>query len=90
MKKTIFPDFNNKVVLVGIATDDYSYSMNCPRWETQGGRLFLAGTVPRGGSGRDWAEGAVRAVAWDEVTDYLVFDSIKDFHKRHSKFKRKS
>jgi hypothetical protein len=87
MKKTRVPDFTNKLVSVCIATDDYGYAMISPRLETQGGRLFLVGTVPRGASNRDWAEGAVRAVAWDQVTEYLVFDSIKDYRKRRSKFK---
>jgi hypothetical protein len=89
MKKTTLPDFTSKVVSVGIATDNYGYAINSPRWETQGGRLFLVGSVPHHGSVRDWAEGAVRGVAWDEVTDYYVFDSIDDFIKRQSEFRRK-
>lgn len=90
MKKATFPDFNNKVVQVGIAADKYAYSMNCPRLETQGGRLFLIGTVPRGGSNHNWDEGILRGVAWDQVTEYMVFDSLKDFRKWRSKFDRKA
>jgi hypothetical protein len=89
MKKTILPDFKGKVVSVGIAADNYGYAMNCPRWETQGGRLFLVGSVPYHGSVRNWAEGAIRAVSWDGVTDYYVFDSIDDWNKRQSKHHRK-
>ena len=89
MNKTTLPDFKNKVVSVGLDTNEYGYAINSPRWETQGGRLFLVGTVPRAASSRDCAEGAVRAVAWDHVTDYYVFDSVKDYRKRNSKFKRK-
>jgi hypothetical protein len=89
MKKTTFPDFNNKVVQVGIVTDKYAYSINCPRLETQGGRLFLVGTVPRGGSNGDRCEGVLRAVAWDQVTEYMVFDSVKDFRKSRSTIERK-
>jgi hypothetical protein len=89
VKKTTLPDFKNKVVSVGLANDNYGYSMSSPRWETQGGKLFLIGLVPHDGSTRNWAEGALRAVAWDQVTDYYVFDSVKDFVKRQAKYSRK-
>jgi hypothetical protein len=89
MKKTTLPDFKGKVVSVGLASDHYSYAMNSPHWEIQGGKLFLIGSVPHYGSVRNWSEGVVRAIAWDEVTDYLVFESIDDYIKRQSKFHRK-
>jgi hypothetical protein len=88
MKKTLHPDFTKKFVSVSIVGDEYSYALNCPRFEMQGGRLFLVGTVPRGGSTGDWSEGAVSAVAWDQVTDYLVFDSAEHYHKRLALFKK--
>jgi len=47
--------------------------------ETQGGRLFLVGTVRRGGSTNDWSGGVPRAVAWDQAFDYLVFDSAEQY-----------
>jgi hypothetical protein len=53
-----------------------------PRWETQGGRLFLVGIVPLGGSANDWCSGIASAVAWDKVTDYLVFDSAAEYAER--------
>jgi hypothetical protein len=89
MKKATLPDFKGKVVSVGIATDNYGYAINSPHWENQGGRLFLIGEVPSYGSVRGWADGAVRAVAWDQVTDYYVFDSLNDFIKRQVRFNRK-
>ena len=81
MKKTV-PDFSMKVVTFGIVGDDHGYAVENPRFEIQAGRLFLVGTVPPGGSTRDWSEGALIGVAWDKVTDYLVFDSAKDYWKR--------
>jgi hypothetical protein len=63
MKKTL-PDFTNKLVSVSFAGADDTHAIEHTRWETQGGRLFLVGTVPRGGSTRDWVEGVVCAVAW--------------------------
>jgi hypothetical protein len=87
MKKTV-PDFTNKFLSVSIAGDEHTYAIDCPRFETQGGRLFLVGSVPRGGSTADWSEGVVSAIAWDQVTDFLVFDSAEDYVKRLAKFKK--
>ena len=69
------PDFSKKVVSCGIIGNEHTSAVERPRFEMQGGRLFLVGTVPRGGSSRDWSAGVVSAVAWDQVTDYLMFDS---------------
>lgn len=76
------PDFANKVVSVSIVGDGEGRGLEHPRWETQGGRLFLIGTVPRGGSTNDWCLRIPSAVAWDQVTDYLVFDSARHYVDR--------
>jgi hypothetical protein len=92
MKKTQFPDFTAKMVQLGIADDDHTYAMDDPRFVSHGGRWFLVGTVPRGGSNGDWSEGVVSAVAWDQVVTYLVFDSAEHYQKRlaiFEKYKRK-
>jgi hypothetical protein len=81
MKKSL-PDFSKKLVSVSLVGDQDGRAIDRPRWVTQGGRLFLVGTVPRGGSTRDWCEGIVSAVAWDQVTDYLVFDSADSYRER--------
>jgi len=86
MKNMRFPDFCNKFVSLSIAGDDHSYTMESPSFESQGGRIFLVGIVPRGGSKGNWSEGAGCAIAWDCVTDYLVFDSAKQYWKRLEKF----
>ena len=88
MKKTL-PDFSNKVVSVSFAAADDTHAIQHPRWETQGGRLFLVGTIPRGGSTRDWVEGIVCAVAWDEVSDYLLFDSAEEYRARLKIYERR-
>ena len=88
MKKTTFPDFSKKFVSLSIAGDSHTYAMDRPHFESQGGRLFLVGIVPRGGSNGDWSEGAGCAVAWDRVTDYLVFDSAEHYQKGLAKFKK--
>ena len=81
MKKTL-PDFTQKLVSMSIAGEDSGRAVDRPHWEMQGGRLFLVGTVPCSGSTRDWCEGVKSAVAWDQVTDYLVFDSVDHYRER--------
>ncbi len=76
------PDFSTKLISVSLAGEDDGRALDRPHWEMQGGRLFLVGMVPRGGSTRDWCEGIVSAVAWDQVTDYLVFDSSEHYRER--------
>jgi hypothetical protein len=88
MKKTTFPDFTGKMLSVSIVGDEHTYAIDSPRFVLQGGRWFLIGRVPRGGSTGDWSEGAVSAVAWDQVTDYLVFDSAKHYKKRVAIFNK--
>ena len=82
--KSKLPDFTKKVVVVSWMTTDASRALAYPRWERQGGRLFLVGAVPSGGSRNDWLMDGEAAVAWEMVSDYLVFDSLADYHKRRS------
>jgi hypothetical protein len=87
MKKTI-PDFSGKFISLSIAGDGHTYAMERARFELQGGRLFLVGVVPHGGSNGDWSEGARCAIAWHGVTDYLVFDSAEHYQKALAKFEK--
>jgi hypothetical protein len=87
------PNFTGKFVSLSVTGDDYSLTMDCPRFELQGGRWFLIGIVPKGVSNGDWSEGALRAVAWDQVNYYLIFDSLNDYLKglkKFNKYKRKN
>ena len=89
MKKSKHP-FTGKLVYVALIGDKrYNLTVHRPHWEKHGGRHFLVGTVPPGGSSRDWSVGAVAGIAWDQVTDYMVFDSIEDYHEHLSAFSRK-
>jgi hypothetical protein len=88
MKKPL-PDFTRKLVSVSLKGAEDSCAIDRPHWEAQGGRLFLVGTVPRGGSTRDWCEGIVSAVAWDQVTDYLIFDSADHYRKQLAVYERR-
>jgi hypothetical protein len=80
-KKERLPDFTGKLVSVGLV-DGEARSVDCPHWEIQGNKLFLVGTVPRGGSPKDWCIGIKSAIAWDQVTDYLAFDSAAQYRER--------
>jgi hypothetical protein len=49
--------------------------------ETRGSRLFLVGTsVPVQPAVTEWTDGVRRAIAWDAVDDYLLFDSPDDYY----------
>jgi hypothetical protein len=88
MRKSL-PDFSKKLVSLGLIGDVESYALDRPVWENQGGRLFLIGKVPRGASTRDWCEGLIASVAWDRVTDYLIFDSAKHYRKQLAIYKKR-
>ncbi len=73
------PDFSEKTVVFTINGRESGHTLEKPTIELQAGRLFVVGTIPKGGSTNDWAEGVTGAVAWDQVTDYLVFDSPENY-----------
>ena len=51
--------------------------------ETRGGRIFLIGTSqPAKDSVSEWADGVRRAIAWDAVEEYFLFDSPEDYYAR--------
>jgi hypothetical protein len=82
------PDFSKKLVSLSLIGREQGSVVDRPCWEMQGGRLFLVGTVPLEGSTYNWSKGVACAVAWDQVTDYLVFDSVEDYLKRLDIYER--
>jgi hypothetical protein len=51
--------------------------------ETRGHRLFLVGTsMPAQRAVAEWTDGVRRAIAWDTVDDYLLFDSPDEYYAR--------
>jgi hypothetical protein len=51
--------------------------------EDRGGRLFLVGSsLPIQKGGVEWTDGVRRAIAWDAVDEYLLFDSPEDYYLR--------
>ena len=86
MKKTQHSGFTDKFVAFTVIGDDHTLTMEKPRFELQRGRWFVVGIVPHGASNGDWSEGALRAVAWDQVSHYLAFDSADHYRKGLKKF----
>ncbi len=69
--------FAGKVVSFGTVEDtlaikDISFNM-------QHGRLFVVGNIPKGATNNDWAINRPCAVAWDCITDYMIFDSEEQY-----------
>jgi hypothetical protein len=90
MKNSKLPDFSDKIVYVSlVGAERYNLTVQSPHWENHGGKLFLVGTVPPRGSRRDWCAGVPTGIAWEHITDYLVFNSMKDYHEHLAIFDRK-
>jgi hypothetical protein len=88
MKPTI-PRFDGKVVSVVCENEDTGQLIYSPKFEDQGGRLFIVGTVPNESSRDNWMEGLTTAIAWDTVQDYVVFESMEDYTTRLKSRKRR-
>jgi hypothetical protein len=79
MDKEYLPDFTDKCLSISITSDTASHDLFNPRFEYQGGKLFLIGTVLVGATCSDWVANKVGAVAWELVTEYFVFDNIEEY-----------
>ena len=75
--KDMTPDFTNKIV--SFSTDDSILCIVSPIFEIQCKKIFVIGKVVKGSTTNDWAEDRPCAVAWDKVTDYMVFDSTEQY-----------
>lgn len=76
----IEPSFDGKVLALTVGSNGEGLILASPKFERQCGRVFLVGAAPPAAGA--WAGGSRGAVAWDAVTDYLVFDSIDEYHNR--------
>jgi hypothetical protein len=74
--KTIAIHLRERPILPPVVLSDCSL-------ETRGGRIFLVGvSLPVHQGGKEWSDGVRRAVAWDAVDEYLLFQSPEDFYAR--------
>ena len=88
MKKLKLPDFTNKCVSVSLANQDYGRIVANPHWEMQGDRLILVGTVPPDACDANWCAGLTAALAWDQASEYVVFNSVEHYRKRIAIYER--
>ena len=65
--------FDGKTVTFGTADDNLA--IKNISFEEQFGRIFVVGNIPKGTTNNDWAVGRSCAIAWDSITDYIIFDS---------------
>ena len=54
--------------------------------EVQQGRTFLVGTWLRSDAA-SWNAGLHVAIAWDCVSDYLIYDSLEEYRVRSKRYK---
>ncbi len=80
MSRESLPDFSGKCLCLSLE-DDRSQDLISPHFELQGGRLFLIGEVPSGASRSNWAAGTYGAVAWEKVSNYVVFSNLVAYEK---------
>lgn len=65
--------FKDKTVTFGTADDNLA--IKDISFQEQFGRIFVVGVIPKGTTRNDWAIGMPCAIAWDSITDYIIFDS---------------
>ena len=78
------PDLSGKIVMLYLNDRTHETTIENPVFETHNGRLFLAGRVPNGGSQNDWLTGLAVYIAWDQVQEFVIFDSLEDYYARVS------
>ena len=81
MDKEILTDFSGKCISLRVAGSTYSHDLFDPRFEYQGGKLFIIGTVPENASASGWDAGAMAAIDWEHVRKYILFNSLDDYRK---------
>jgi hypothetical protein len=70
--------FYGKVVSFGTVSGD-TLAIKNPIPVFQFERLFFVGVIPRNATTNDWAIEKKSAIAWDAVTDYIIFDSEEQY-----------
>ncbi len=85
-----FPDFRGKIVMFYLANQSLKQAtpVESPIFEHQAERLFVVG-VHASGVVSHWAEGLKISIAWDQVQQYIVFDSRSDYEQRVVNRRRK-
>ena len=85
------PDFSGKVVTFYCVNEppEGAVALISPNFAKQGGRLFVLGRLAPDQVGR-WDDGLQSAVAWDQVNNYVIFQSLDDYRTRVAAFYARS
>lgn len=81
MDKEFLPDLSGKCISARLLDSEYSHDLFDPKFEYQGGILFLVGTIPKGCSDSDWNAGEIGAFSWSRVINYTLFASLESYTK---------
>ncbi len=86
MFQMAFPDFTGKIVLIYLVnrSDDYNVVLQNASLENHAGKIFIIGEFAEGTTASDWAADIRTAVSWENVEQYLVFDSLEEYYSRMS------
>ena len=84
--ENILPDFSQKVILVYFdsGAPQNRAAVENPRFELQGGELFLVG---RGLTAEGWGIDLPLAIAWSKIQWYSVFESTDAFDKAEAYYR---
>ncbi len=69
---------NSKEIIgntVSFSTDTDTLAIKGCQFKLIEGRKFVTGTIPKGATNNEWAVGQKCAIAWECVTDYMIFES---------------
>lgn len=69
--------FKGKVV--SFSSADETLAIKNIAIENLEGRLFIVGQIPNGATKNDWAANCECAIAWDVITDYILFESEEQY-----------
>ena len=72
-------DLTGKVISITIQDDNINHDFIDPKFETIHGRVFVTGTIPKGHTESGWTDSCPGGIAWDRVTDYIIFDSVESY-----------
>ncbi|WP_157533289.1 hypothetical protein [Microbulbifer variabilis] len=79
--KEDIPDFSGKCISMCLTDSECRHDLDNPRFEYQGGKLFIVGEVPVGCGESGWDAGHVGAAKWAQVRSYVLFDNFEAYTK---------
>ncbi|NVK58383.1 MAG: hypothetical protein HWE26_22590 [Alteromonadaceae bacterium] len=80
-----YPNFEGKCLSLRLIDSEVSHDLFSPTFELQAGRLFLIGTIPEEATDSGWDANKIGAVLWEQVRNYVVFDSLEAYKEAVAK-----